>query len=320
MSMYADSLQIHNARDRPDIWQDMSRPDHPLNVSWPDFLDQDPTFTRYYPKLIEYEELAQYQYAITETDSTGKISAIACGRSVPFFWPDDDLVDSSGQVSPEALQQLPSGGYDTILARGVRQYLTRHNLPGAATALTEDQERDLWVCQSHNPPNALAAISITVRPDRRQRGLAEALIQSMKQAAAEAQLHLLVVPLRPTRKADFPTVPMNEYLSWPSSKGHGPFDPWLRKHVQLGAQSIKIAPASMVVSGSVLEWKKWTGLDMEQFVQKMRPQDVRLEVVTNKVYVEIPFQGGLVPLRYYFLERRCVYTEPNLWLFHSVRG
>jgi hypothetical protein len=124
----------------------------------------------------EYEELAQYQYAITETDSTGKISVITCGRCLPFFWPDEDLVDSSGQVSPEALQNLASGGYDTILARGVRQYLTRHNLPGASTALTEDQARDLWVCQSNDPPNALAAISITVRPDHRQQGLAEILI------------------------------------------------------------------------------------------------------------------------------------------------
>jgi hypothetical protein len=74
----------------------------------------------------------------------------------------------------------------------------------------------------------------------------------------------------------------------------------------------------MVVSGSVLEWKKWTGMDIEQFVQKMCPQDVRLEVATNKVYVEIPSPGGLVPLRYYWLEGRCVYTEPNVWLFHSI--
>ncbi|KAI9935136.1 hypothetical protein ASPWEDRAFT_31465 [Aspergillus wentii DTO 134E9] len=316
----ADGIyEIHNAKEHPQLWQAMDNPGHPLNVAWPLFLDQDATFTRYYPKLVEYEQLARHQYAITETDSAGNVSIVACARSVPFYWPGDCLVDGTGEINHEALQKLPQGGYDTILARGVRQYLSRHNLPGASIALTEDQERDFWVCQSHNPPNALSAISITVRPDRRRRGLAEALIQTMKQTAIQQQLHLLVVPLRPTRKADFPTVLMDEYVRWPNPKGCGPFDPWLRKHVQLGAQIIKVAPTSMVVSGSVAEWTKWTKMDIEQLLQRMCPQDVSLESRTNKLYVEVSFPGGLVPLRYYFKEGRCLYTEPNVWLFHDLQ-
>lgn len=317
----AREIQVHNARDRPDIWQALSQPDHPLNLVWPLFLDQDPTFTRYYPKLVEYEELAQYQFAITETDlATGKISAIACSRAIPFFWPDDDMIDDSGQsVNFKALQRiLPSGGYDTILARGVRQYLTRHKMPGASIALTTDQERDTSICEYNDPPNALSAISVTVRSDRRQQGLAEFLIQTMKKVAVENKLRLLVVPLRPTRKAEFPTVAMDEYLTWSNPGKNGPFDPWLRKHVQLGAQFVKVAPTSMAISGTVLEWRKWTGMDMEQIRQASCPKELVSHGRRKKKYVDITFPSGLVPLRYYFLEGICIYKEPNLWLFHSV--
>jgi hypothetical protein len=74
--------------------------------------------------------------------------------------------------------------------------------------------------------------------------------------------------LRPTRKADFPLAPMHEYiklcvehLHTPSTLGSKPqddnpgdgracFDPWLRKHLLLGGQVIKVAPRSMTVQGS----------------------------------------------------------------------
>lgn len=140
----------------------------------------------------------------------------------------------------------------------------------------------------------------------------------MKQTTIQQQLRLLVVPLHPTHKADFPSVSMQEYISWPNAKGSGPFNPWLRKHVKLSAQIIKVAPASMVVSGRVVEWKEWAKVDFEQVLQKMCPHDVKLDNRTTKLYVEMSFTGGFVPLRFYHQDGKCVYTEPNVWLVHNL--
>lgn len=170
-------------------------------------------------------------------------------------------------------------------------------------------------------PNALSAISITVRPDRRSRGLAGFMIEAMKQTAIERDLQVLVVPLRPTRKTYYPFVDIAEYISWNQSQISSstiddrslPFDPWLRTHVRLGAQAIKLAPCSMRIEGSVLEWQKWTGIDFAS-----DEQDVRTRQYSACRYREMAFHGGLVPLKYYAKEGRCVYVEPNVWLYHDL--
>jgi hypothetical protein len=59
--------EIYNAKERPDLWDAMGDPYHPLNTAWPVFLDQDATYQTYYPTLIEHDELARYQFIITET-------------------------------------------------------------------------------------------------------------------------------------------------------------------------------------------------------------------------------------------------------------
>lgn len=55
-------------------------------------------FARYYPKLVDYPELARHQYTITKTDGTGDRSIVACARSVPYslFWPE---IHSAGHVA-----------------------------------------------------------------------------------------------------------------------------------------------------------------------------------------------------------------------------
>lgn len=137
------------------------------------------------------------------------------------------------------------------------------------------------------------------------------IIEKMKQAAREAELSVLVVPLRPTCKQKFPMLSMSEYISWkvPNSgeKENGidyPFDPWLRKHVRLGGRVIKIAPRSMVVTGTIQEWQEWTS--------------VNLGFDENKDGAMITFPGGLVPLEYQMKEDQCIYTEPNVWLYHNL--
>ncbi|KAH8691176.1 hypothetical protein BGW36DRAFT_400522 [Talaromyces proteolyticus] len=313
-------FQLHCHFTSPQVWKDLDNPKHPLNLAWPEFLDQDETYKVYSPKLLEYPELSRYQFAVTRTNSSGRQQLIACARSIPFFWPElAEVVDSEQDVyrSHKLLQTLPDGGYDTILSRGYGNI---------SPPLTTSQYMDISACQSHDPPNAISAISVTVHPDYRRMGLAEALIETMIQTAKEASLRILVTPLRPTRKADFADVPMTEYILWQREAQAGcrcsiskqPFDPWLRKHVILGAKIVKVAESSMVVRGSVEDWELWTGIPLTQNSRIMSSRKMHYDSDIGEPFTEIYFPGGLAPLRLYAGTQEGVYIEPNVWLCHRT--
>lgn len=90
---------------------------------------------------------------------------------------------------------------------------------------------------------------------------------------------VLVVPLHPTRKSEFPFADMADYITWlqPTTTAQDlqatPFDPWLRKHTRLGAQSKRYA--------------KW-------------------ESEYGWLPLELNFPRDLVPLQYYV-------QEDNIW-------
>lgn len=323
------SYQIYTANERPELWKILKDDTHPLNAAWPVYLDQDACFQKYHRQLSKYDGLAEYQYAMVEEDC-GKEEIIACGRSLPFFWPELDQVGGRArlQAHPEVWDTLPDTGYDTILTRGVNQYLCRQGLlsvkpptlDSTIDPTTKYLDDDCFRIES---PNALSAISITVHPEYRSIGIAESMIQAMKQTAHRKNLEILVVPLRPTRKSEYPFVTMEEYIKWSHQPSMGdanpaggdlPFDPWLRKHVRLGAKTIKVARNSMHVEGTLAEWQKWTKCDQ----WKTHAEAVKLEKHTGQLYIEVSFPGGLVPLRLYVQENRCVYDEPNVWLYHDV--
>ncbi|OGE47043.1 hypothetical protein PENARI_c072G08365 [Penicillium arizonense] len=114
---------------------------------------------------------------------------------------------------------------------------------------------------------------MAVQADRRKLGLAEMLVNAMKQTARAEGLEALIVPLRPTRKAEFPLVPMQDYMTWkcekvPSTVPAGisssmdnsqptkqelPVDPWLRSHISLGGTMVKAAPYTLWLKSEVLE-------------------------------------------------------------------
>lgn len=78
-----------------------------------------------------------------------------------------------------------------------------------------------------------------------------------------------------------------------------PVDPWLRVHVKAGATIIKVAPASMVIPGSLAQWREWTGLPFDD------PGDVHVP-------------GALAPVHCYPDQDQAVYVEPNVWLRHDL--
>ncbi|KAK2882592.1 hypothetical protein FQN49_000204 [Arthroderma sp. PD_2] len=316
--------RIYTARSRPDLWDELKDDSHPLNVAWPLFLDQDACFQTYYRQLAKCCGLSAFQYAMVE-ENYGQETIIACGRSIPFYWPElDQFGGRTGlEDHPEVWDTLPDTGYDAILTRGINQYFSRQGLEPASLEANIDPRTLEYiddVCYRTEQPNALSAISITVHPDYRSMGIAEAIIGAMKEAARDNNLETLVVPLRPTRKQDHPFTSMEDYITWPQLLPKAnfdlPFDPWLRKHVRLGGKFVKIAQQSMYVEGSIAAWQKWTRCDQ----WKTCLGAVKFEEGPRKsrLYIEVAFPGGLAPLRLYILENIGVYIEPNVWLYHDL--
>ena len=78
-----------------------------------------------------------------------------------------------------------------------------------------------------------------------------------------------------------------------------PQDPWVRTHVRLGARIVKVCPVSMTISGTLAQWRDWTG-----------------SALTESGSVAIA--GGLTPLHVAVEHDHALYVEPNVWLHHRL--
>jgi len=74
-------------------------------------------------------------------------------------------------------------------------------------------------------------------------------------------------------------------------------DPWIRTHQRMGAQILKPAPNSMVVSGTVSEWESWAGMSFPASGQYVVPEALNLVAVDRENDV-------------------VSYCEENLWVRH----
>ena len=190
----------------------------------------------------------------------GEGEIVAAGNCIPVYW--DGTTEG-----------LPSG-LDGVLGRGVG---------------------DL---ESERAPTVVSALLALVPRARRGRGLSSVVLGAMKTEAAERDLGALIAPVRPTLKERYPLTPMERYVSWERPDG-SPFDPWLRVHRRLGAEFLRVAPESMVITGSISEWEEWTGM--------LFPE--------SDAYV-VP--GALRPVVMDLDRDLGVYEEPNVWMHHPV--
>lgn len=147
--------------------------------------------------------------------------------------------------------------------------------------------------------STVSLIEARVAPQRRGQGLSGPLLLEARQRFAELGTRDLVGPVRPTRKALEPRTPADEYARRVREDGL-PADPWLRVHARLGGRIIEVAPLSMVIPGTLAQWREWTGLPFE---------------VDGLVEVE----GGLSPVHVDVANDHAVYVEPNVWVHHDLR-
>ena len=147
-------------------------------------------------------------------------------------------------------------------------------------------------------PAALSALAAKIPPRHRDRRLSAVLLQAMSTLAREAGLPHLIAPVRPSRKQDYPTIPIERYARWTRPDGL-PFDPWIRVHVRLGGRLGPAIPRSLRITGTIADWETWTHLTFPE----------------TGDYV---FPAGLATVRIDHDRAIGEYWEPNVWIIHSV--
>ncbi|KAJ6440268.1 nitrogen assimilation transcription factor nirA [Purpureocillium lavendulum] len=174
--------------------------------------------------------------------------------------------------------------------------------------------------------NTLSALSMAVDPDWRNKGIAGLLLQALKRAALRAGLSGLVVPARPTWKHQYPDVDIGTFLLWDMNgtpqasfpeegSGKKPFDPWLRRHVSLGARMAKVAPLSMTVEADAATWMRWLGVGV--FEKGLKEAIIEIDE-SGQEFRLLKIPHGLERLRYSPSSGVARYVEPNVWMEYSL--
>lgn len=238
----------------------------------PEYADRMYEFDDGWPEFMSKDKLANallYQvaevfgeYCLAATAEDGRL--VARARSIPF-----------SATEPAGRRELyPDGGWDSVMLWGFAD-----RKAGRAT-------------------NAASALEIAIDVNLRGHGLSSVLLARLRDAAREQGHDALLAPVRPTTKDRQPRTPATEYAVSVREDGL-PVDPWLRVHVRAGGTVVKVAPASMVIAGSLAQWRSWTGLPFD------RDGDV-----------EVP--GALVPVHCDLRHDYAVYVEPNVWVRHDL--
>ena len=144
-------------------------------------------------------------------------------------------------------------------------------------------------------PTIVSALEIMVRPDLRGRGLSARMLAALRANTAARGFTDLIAPVRLTG-ARFKTI--DTYAHERRLDGL-PVDPWLRVHVRAGGQIVNVAHASMVMVGTLADWRRWTGLPFD-----------------TSGPVTVPHALG--PVHCDVAGDRAVYVEPNVWVHHRL--
>jgi hypothetical protein len=225
-----------------------------------------------WPEFMYHDALAGLVYGYVATDLAG-FCLVAVDRddprrplaraySTPFTWTADPTTE------------LPDGGWDAVVLSSAHDRLT-----GRRGGL-------------------ISALEITVRPDLRGSGLSGIMLNALRRNAAEQGFDAMVAPVRPNGKHLHPVLPMADYLALSRPDGL-PVDPWLRVHARAGGRIVGVAGRSMTITGSLADWRRWTGLPFD---------------ATGPVTVP----HALVPVHCDVAADHAVYLEPNVWVYHRL--
>jgi GNAT superfamily N-acetyltransferase len=234
--------------------------DDALDAAWPTFMLNDPVANLYYA----FERLDRFlDFVLVAFDPQQPQRVLARAMSVPFCFGEG-----------HGRSQLPKGGWDQVVLWSEYDQLAGRS------------------------PNAVSALEIVVDPEVQGRGLSGRLLKAMATNAARLGFADLYASIRPSHKHLEPHAPMVDYVQRTRADGL-PADPWLRVHVRAGGEVVSIAPRSMTISGTLTDWRLWTGLPFDRSGPQVVP-------------------GALVPVLVSLEHDYAVYVEPNVWMHHRL--
>jgi len=149
-------------------------------------------------------------------------------------------------------------------------------------------------------PDTLLVLAGVVAREAGGKGLSALLLQGFKALARKLGLVRVVVPVRPTGKADRPDLGFEAYCELRRPDGL-PVDNWLRVHERLGARQLKVELRSQYVRGTLQQWEQWTGQKPD------RTGDYHLKGTLQAVRVDLESGVG-------------EYYDPSVWMEHPVDG
>jgi GNAT superfamily N-acetyltransferase len=231
----------------------------PFMALWPTFVVKDPTADLFFEQP-HLDACLDTAFAVVDPANPGE--AVGRAFAVPFAF------------GIPGREELPDSGWDGVVRWAHEDRVL------ARTA------------------NALSALEITLLPSHRGRGASRVVLDAMRRRAAELSLRHMFAPVRPTMKHLEPFVRMEEYAARTGAGGL-PADPWLRVHIRAGGRIEKVAPTSMVIPGTIAEWRRWTGMEFAASGPTVVP-------------------GALVPVHVSLEQDHAVYAEPNVWVRHVV--
>lgn len=229
-----------------------------------------------------------------------------------------DLLDKFSGIEgdwPDFMQQDPvSQHYDTavelfpdlhLVALGAddRAVARLHAVPVTADVENLPDRGWDWALESavQRPIEGRSTVSLIearVAPAQRGGGLSRTLLSVARERYGALGVRDLIAPVRPNQKHLQPRVSPSDYLAQLREDGL-PVDAWLRVHARMGGRMLKVAPLSMVIPGTLQQWRTWTGLPFD-----------------TDGLVEVP--GGLAPVMVDTATGHAVYVEANIWVHHSL--
>jgi GNAT superfamily N-acetyltransferase len=255
----AKRLVVATFAERPELLAKVFEPE--IQSAVPEFMRHDPASALYYGE----GQLGHYlDYGLAAVDPAEPDRPIARAFSVPFAFPERG----------HGRESLPNGGWDQVI-----RWAYRDRLAGAKAT-------------------AVSALEIMVAPRLQRRGISRVMLKALRDNARRLGFAELYAPLRPTDKHREPLTPFADYVARRRDDGL-PHDSWVRTHLRLGARILKVAPCSMVIAGTLAEWRRWTGLPLAQTGPTLVP-------------------GALSPVHVSLEQDHAVYVEPNLWVRHPL--
>jgi hypothetical protein len=172
------------------------------------------------------------------------------------------------------LKDLPSRGWDWMFKRGIADY------------------------ENKRSPNYIGGLQVIIRSKYQGLGYSKMILDHSKSVLKSSEFLNLVIPIRPTKKHLFPNMSMTTYIK--KKVESKIYDPWIRAHVNSGAEIIKVCEDSMLITGDLIFW----------------------ETILNKRIVksgDYLLKGALSPIKIDFENNIGEYREPNIWIKYSMK-